>query len=72
MLKRKSGMSFPNMYAPPGGVCDPEDVTQAVSDDFYEYGKISALRELLEETGILLYPPNQKPTVTSAAYLSQK
>ncbi len=60
MFKRKSNMSFANLVVFPGGACDKEDIEfskKVFNDDsFQTYSKISAIRELFEETGILLIP----------------
>ena len=59
MLNRKPHMSFANSFVFPGGACDPQD-SQCLEEgaSFMEYGKITAIREPLEETGILLVPSN--------------
>lgn len=58
MLVRKPHMSFENSLVFPGGVCDKED--EIYSGEFAGFAKITAVRELLEETGILLLPAPSK------------
>lgn len=58
MLVRTAHISFGSMAVFPGGVCDPEDRVYCPLKDFENYGKLTAVRELYEETGILLLPPN--------------
>jgi 8-oxo-dGTP pyrophosphatase MutT (NUDIX family) len=55
MMTRKPNMSFANSCVFPGGVCEKEDQATENSS-FVEYGKITAIRETLEEAGLLLLP----------------
>lgn len=55
MLTRKSTMSFASSCVFPGGVCEKED-RQAEGDTFMDVGRITAIRETLEESGLLLLP----------------
>lgn len=54
-MTRKTNMSFANACVFPGGVCDPADKHHN-KEKFIEYGKVTAIRETFEETGLLVLP----------------
>lgn len=60
LLLRKSTMSFSNSYVFPGGACEDGDRVMAGSGEFGVYGRVTALREFLEETGLLVYPSQRE------------
>jgi len=55
MMTRKSTMSFANSCVFPGGVCEAEDQLSQNSS-FPDIARVTAIRETLEEAGLLLLP----------------
>lgn len=52
-------MSFAKGCVFPGGVCDPADLIHN-NKEFVEYGKVTAIRETFEETGLLMLPEESR------------
>lgn len=61
MLRRNSKIVFGGMWVFPGGRLDPEDWKGVPSDDELEASRQAAVREAMEECGLLVDPESMVP-----------